>query len=116
MTQGGGGGGGGGGVFENILAHFQDIQARWPPREYFPDPTKSILVVAPRNVPREEELFRGMGENTVTGSRYLGVFVGDGAAEESWIDEKVEGLAESMRTLLEVSWKQPQSAYARLQK
>ena len=72
-------GAGVGGV-DHILAHFQDMHARVPPRGYFPDPTKSILVVAPRNVPRAEEFFRGMGVNIVTGSCYLGGFVGDGAA------------------------------------
>ena len=59
----------------HILEHFQDLQARGPPRGYFPDPTNSILFVALRNVAWAEELFRGMGVNIVTGSWYLGVFV-----------------------------------------
>ena len=67
----------------HILAHFKDMQARVPPRGYFLEPTKSILVVAPRNVPRSEYFFRGMGVKIVTGSRYLGGFVGDGASEKS---------------------------------
>ena len=45
---------GAGGAFNHILAHLQDIQARYPPRGYSPDPTKSILVVSPRNVPGVE--------------------------------------------------------------
>ena len=58
---------------------------------YFLDPTKSILVVDLRNVTRAEEFFRGMGVKIVTGSRYLGGFVGDRAAENSWLTEKVQG-------------------------
>ena len=57
------------------------MQARGPPRGYFPEPTKSIFVVAPRNVPREEEFFRWMGLHIVTVIWYLGGFIGDGAAE-----------------------------------
>ena len=44
---------GAGGKFQQILDHFRDLQARGPARGYYPDPTKSILVVAPGNVARE---------------------------------------------------------------
>ena len=74
---------GAGGTLEHILAHFQDMQARGLPRGYFPEPTKIILVMAPRNVPRAEKFFRGMGVKIVTGSRYLRGFVGDRAQRRS---------------------------------
>ena len=38
---------GAGGKFEQILVHLQDLQALVPPRGYYPEPTKSILVVDP---------------------------------------------------------------------
>ena len=66
---------------ERILDHFQDMQARGPPRGYFLDSNKSILVVAPRNVPMAEEFFQGMGVKIMTRIRYLGGFVGDVAVE-----------------------------------
>ena len=43
-----------GGGFEHVRAHFQYMQASGSPRGYFPEPTKSILVMALRNVPRAE--------------------------------------------------------------
>ena len=86
------------------------------PRGYFPDPTKSILVVAPMNVAMAEDFFRGMRLKVVTGSWYLGVFIGYGAAEKSWMSVKVEGWAEYVGTLAGVAHKHPQSAYIRLQK
>ena len=52
----------------------------------------------------------------VTGSQYLGGFVGERSAEVGWIKAKVEGWAESVRTLAGVARKHPQSAYAGLQK
>ena len=57
-----------------------------------------------------------MGIKVVTGSRYLGGFVGEREAEASWIKEKVEGLDESFRTLAGVARKHLQSAYSGLQK
>ena len=57
-----------------------------------------------------------MGIQVVTGSRYLGGFVGEREAEASWIKERVNGWAESVRTLAGVACKHPQSAYSGLQK
>ena len=68
---------GAGGKFKHILAHLQDLQARGLPRGYYPEQNKRILVVAPQNVARAEELFRGMEIQVVTGHRYLGGFLGD---------------------------------------
>ena len=65
---------------------------------------------------REEELFLGMGIKVVTGSCYLGGFVGDRAAEEIWIEEKVQGWTESVKTQSGVARNHPQYAYAGLQK
>ena len=71
------------GNFTHILAHLWNFQVKGPPRGYFPELTKSILEVAPRNVARAEEFFQGMGLKLVTGSRYLGGFVGESKVEKS---------------------------------
>ena len=76
---------GAGGKFGDVMAHFRDLQLRGPARGYFPEPTKSILVVAERNVPRAKENFCRMGLQVVTGSRYLGGFVGERETEGQWI-------------------------------
>ena len=107
---------GAGGEFGEIMAHFRDLQLRGPAWGYYPEPTKSILVVADRNVPRAKEYFRGMGIQVVTGSRYLCGFVREREAEAILIQEKVEGWVESVRTLSGVSRKHPQSVYAGMQK
>ena len=71
----------GGGAFQQVQAHFIDLQAQGPARGYDPEPTKSILVVDLGNVSRAEEHFRGLGIRVVTNHRYLGGFIGDAAAE-----------------------------------
>ena len=57
-----------------------------------------------------------MGLKVVTESIYLGGFIEEGEAEKIWLAGKVAGWAESLETLVGVSYKHPQSAYARLQK
>ena len=74
------------------------------------------MVVAEQNVPRATEYFRGMGIKIVTGSRYLGGFVGERRTEIKCVRTKVEGWAESVRTFARVACKHPQSAYVGLQK
>ena len=64
---------------------------RGPLQNYFTEPTKSILVVYPRNFPRAEDFFWGYGLHIVTGSRHLGGFMGTKEAQDRWIGEKVEG-------------------------
>ena len=106
---------GAGGTFNQVQVHFQYLQERGTARGYYPEPTKSILVVAPGNVAWYEEHFRGLGIRVVTGHRYLGGFLGDAAAEREWLEEKVQGWTESVRVLAGVALKHPQSAYAGLQ-
>ena len=71
------------------MAHLRDLQARAPSRGYFPEPRRSILVMAPWNVARAEEFFRGMVQKMVKGSRYLGRFIREIEAEKSYMARKV---------------------------
>ena len=48
---------GSGGTFTKVQAHFQDLQVWEPARGYYPEPTKSILVVTPGNDAQAEEHF-----------------------------------------------------------
>ena len=74
-----------------MQAHFRDLQERGLARGYYPEPTKSILVVAPGNVARAEEHFRGLVIRVVTGHRDLGGLIGDADVEREWLREKVQG-------------------------
>ena len=73
---------GAGGKFGHILEHLRDPRARFLARDYYPEPTKIILVVAPGNVAQAEEFFWGMGIQVVTGHCYPGGFIGYREAEE----------------------------------
>ena len=98
------------------MAHLRDLQARGPPRGYLPELTKSILVIALRNLARAEEFVQVMGLNVVTWSRYIGGVLRESKAEKIWMARKVAGWAESVVTPAGVSRKYPQYAYSGLQK
>ena len=87
-----------------------------PPRGYFPEPTKSILVMSPRNFPLAEAFFQGYVLHVVTGSRYLGGFVGTEAAHDQWLEEGMEGWRALVAIMAEVAVNFPQAAYMSLQK
>ena len=72
--------------------------------------------MSPWNVPRAEVFFRGYRLHIVTGSRYLGGFVGTKEAQDRWMREKVEGWRYLVATLAGVARRHLQTAYARLQK
>ena len=59
---------------------------------------------------RAEELFRGMLITVVTVSYYLGDFIGDQDADNTWLYDKLQEWAELVRTLSGVACKHPQSA------
>ena len=98
------------------MAHLREFQARGPPKGYFLEPTKSILVVDPRNVARAQDFFCGTGIKVVTGNRYIGGFIGESEAEKIWMAGKVIGWAESVENLAFFSCKHPQSKCSGLHK
>ena len=53
-----------------------------------------------------------MGIKVFTGSWYLGVFIGYGAVEATWLGEKVQGWEVVADTLAGLACQHPHAAYA----
>ena len=64
-----------GGNFDEVKKVFSLLQTIGPARGYFPELTKSILVVKPAMVERAKTHFNHLGFTILTGTRYLGGFI-----------------------------------------
>ena len=80
------------------------------------EPTKSILVVSTYKLLLEEAFFRGYSLKIVTGSRYIGGFVGMKAIQVRWLEEKVEVWRASVAIMSGVAGNHLQTTYVGLQK
>ena len=60
--------------------------------------------------------FADLGFKVVTGSRYLGGFVGEDAAMSTWLEKKLTGWKEAVNELAYAAKTIPQAAYCGLQK
>ena len=65
------------------------FRVKGPPRGYFMELTKTILVVLLRNVTRAEEYFKRMGVRMVSISCYINGFIGEPVKEQEWLNDKV---------------------------
>ena len=107
---------GAGGKFNDIMRYFTTLCDKGPARGYFPEPTKSIIIVKPQSVEAAKAKFAHLGFKVVTGARYLGGHVGTVESKEKWVSDKVKTWTEAVRSLSRVAQSSPQAAFAGLQK
>jgi hypothetical protein len=107
---------GAGGNFAGIRSYFERLQEKGPRRGYFPEPSKSILVVQEHNKAAAEIAFKDLGFTIVTGTRYLGGYIGSAEDQSEWVNSKTSDWTAAVGELSQVAERFPQSAYAGLQK
>ncbi len=74
---------GAGGKFTEIRPFFSKLREIAPNFGYYPEPTKSILVVPQHNLEAARVTFPDFNFSVTTGSRYLGGFIGEDIALRS---------------------------------
>ena len=90
---------------------------RGPDQGYLPEPTKSLFIL---DTPGQEAAAKrelaavGLTLNFVSGSRYLGAYLGLKAELEAWVKPQVEAWAHMVKVLDKTARRHPQSAYAGL--
>ena len=95
---------------------FDMLVTKGPDFGYFPEPSKSILVVAECDIPEAERLFSDIGIQICTSSRILGGHVGSSTGRKEYIQQKVLSWVHHVDCLAEAAGSQPQDAYAALTK
>jgi hypothetical protein len=76
---------GAGAEFDGIQSYFERLQTEGPKFGYYPEPSKSIIVVKEHNRRAAEIYFADLGFTVVTGYRYLGGFIGEAHEQQDWI-------------------------------
>lgn len=102
------------GSFQHIKNFFTDLQILGPQYGYFPETTKSILVVSEKNVDPATTFFSDLGFQVVTGARFLGGYIGNESGEATYISDKVNHWSRMVTTLSEICSQYPQEAYTAL--
>ena len=87
-----------------------------PKYGYFPEPSKSVLVVDHEFKDKAELLFGEFGVKVVSGSRFLGGYIGDDHGRKEYVKMKVQSWVDSVYCLSDAAKQQPQAAYAALVK
>ena len=90
---------------------------RGPDRGYFPKSGKSLFI---SDTPGQEEAtnkefaIKGLTLNFVSGSQYLGAYLGPRDQLEAWVRPQVESWAHGVRFLGKIAQRHPQSDYSGL--
>ena len=105
-----------GGKWDDILRWYEALADLGPPRGYFPEPSKSILIVHPSQVDKARLKFQSLGLKVKTGHRYLGGFIGDSDSEARHISSQVLAWTEAVKQLATVAADYPQAAYSGMQR
>ena len=90
---------------------------RGPERGYLPEPAKSLFILdtpGKEEAPKREFPIEGLTPNFVSGSRYLGAYLGLRYQFEAWVKPQVEAWAHRVRVLGKISQQHPQESYAGL--
>ena len=104
------------GPLNSIHSWLDRLIERGPTYGYFPEPTKSVVVVASKYVEIAKSAFQNVGVKVVTGHRFLGGVVGEREFCVQFVREKVDVWVDCVDKLSQAAIKAPQAAFASLTK
>ena len=87
---------------------------RGPDRGYFPEPAKSLFISdTPGQEAAEKRYFaaEGLNLNFISGSPYLGAYLGPQAELEAWVKPQVEAWDHGVKVLAKIDQRHPQWDY-----
>jgi hypothetical protein len=98
--------------FAKLVTWLTRLMEEGPKYGYFPEPAKSYLIVAPDMVEEAKQIFKGaLTVKVVTGTRFLGGFVGEETERRQYVEKKVKGWVALTTKLADVAELQPQAAH-----
>ena len=100
------------GEFNCLRDWFDEILVKGPRYGYFPEPSKSFLVVDESCVEEAQTVFEGSGVNVVVSRRLLGGIIGCQSGKQLFVEDKVKGWVSELDCLTMIAGSQPQAAFA----
>ena len=94
-----------------LLLLYDRLTVIRPKYGYYPEASKSILIVEPKGVARALELTKSLSFKVATGSRYLRGFIGEKGGQTEWIRSKVEKWTEGASQIATLAATHPQQAH-----
>ena len=94
---------GAGASYDDLEKYFELLKVYDPSYGYTPQPHKCILVTSDRNLSSAKSKFERNGMKVVTGSRYLGGFIGSPTLRSNWLREKASFWEKSVKTMARAS-------------
>ena len=102
-----------GGSLSQLRKWWDNLNEAGPQFGYFPNPSKTWLIVKPQHWDKAEEMFKDTGiEMTTEGRRYLGGGIGRSGFLIDYVKEKVKQWVGEVEALSNIAQTQPQAAYA----
>lgn len=103
----------GAGTCEHLMQWWDSISLLGPKYGYFPKSSKTFLVVKPDFEEKAKLVFEGTNVNiTSRGHRHLGAVIGSTEYREEFVNEKIKGWCDEIRSLAEIAETDPHSAYS----
>lgn len=99
------------GTFDDLKKWWDVLESHGPEYGYYPQGSKSFLVVNPADKEEAEQTFRGSGISVVTGQRFLGGFVGQEEEKRAYVAKKLDGWVKKVKQLSAVGKHHPQDAH-----
>ena len=104
---------GGAGKLVEVRQWWDNFRHYGPMLGYYPNPSKSWLVVKDEEYNSAIELFQGTDVNiTTSGRKYLGGFIGKVDERRKYVKTIVEDWIEKIKLLSNIAKSEPQAAYA----
>ena len=100
-----------GGSLEDIHEWFSLLCSQGPAFGYFPEPSKSFVVIDEYCKTKAENLFHDLGVQVVTSHSYLGGFIGDLHDRDVFVHQKVNKWVNYVNMFSDIALIQPQLAY-----
>ena len=97
----------------NLKSWWNELSARGPAFGYYPNGSKTYLVVKQEHESSARQLFDDTDVHiTIQGKRHLGAAIGSRTFTEEYVSHKVQTWTEEIKRIAKVATSQPHAAYA----